>query len=171
MNLPGWQSILNITMRILSFVATLGLVGSFALPWVRLDGFEEPRNGFQVLAMSISPVARYFFNVSPIQTGVLVGGTLFMLALALRVSMQYARRKTSMFATAGVFALSLTVTYGVPGADVYDAGSPYVGLTLASILSAMLMLHQSLVKFATGLMMRRMWNPVYRTLRMVTGSA
>ena len=170
MTMSGLGTAVNMVMRTLSFIATLVLIGSVALPWLRLDGFDEPSLGLELIAMSVSPMGKYFFSVSPIQTGILVAGPALVLGLAFRVALKYAQRRRAMFTTAAILAASLVMTYGLTGVVAQPSCGPYLGLSLVMILSAVLLVHQALIKFATVLLRRNQWRPVYRTLRIVTGS-
>ena len=169
--MSGLSAAVNVIMRILTFIATLVLIGSLALPWVRLDGFEGPNTGLDLIAMSVSPMGKFFFSVSAVKTGILVAGPVLTLVLAFRVALKYAQRRRAMFATGAILIISFVMTFGLTGVVAHGSGAPYLGLSLVMILSAVLLAHQGLIKLASTLLRRNRWRPVYRTLRVVTGSA
>ena len=157
-------------MRLVAFAATLAIMGAFFLPWARLDGMSEASSGAELVALVASPTIDYLFAVSTLQASVLVGGPALLIVSASVVMAKYARRKTAPFATCLVFASSVSVIYGAPDLTASNEVGAYVGLSLIVALSAILLVHQALIKLGGNLLRRRRLTTVYRAISVLTGS-
>ena len=172
MSLPqvSLQELATFTMRLVAFAATLVIMGAFFLPWARLDGMSEASSGAELVALVVSPTVNYLFAVSTLQAVVLVGCPVLLILSATMVMAKYARRKTAPFATCLVFATSVSVIYGAPDLTASNEVGAYVGLSLIVALSAVLLIHQALIKLRGTLLHRRKLPTVYQVLSVLTGS-
>ncbi len=114
--LAHWRLMVALRLRsrpvwLLSFAASLGIVGAFFLPWLRLEGTPDSRNGAELLALAVSPSVNYLAEVSEIQLWVLIGCPALAIVAALIVVWQYGQRKTALFATSCVLAAALVAMY------------------------------------------------------------
>ena len=157
-------------MRLLTFAAALAIMGAFFLPWTRLDGMSQASSGAEIVALVVSPTVNYLFAVSTLQAAVLVGCPALLIVSAAIVMAKYARRKTAPFATCLVFASSVSVIYGAPDLTASTESGAYVGLSLIVALSAVLLIHQALIKLRENLYHRRRLPAVYQALSVLTGS-
>ena len=164
------RELATFTMRLVAFAATLAIMGAFFLPWARLDGMNEASSGAELVALVVSPTANYLFAVSTLQAVVLVGCPALLILSATMVMAKYARRKTAPFATCLVFASSVSVAYGAPDLTASNELGAYVGLSLIVVLSAVLLVHQALIKLRGNLYHRRRLPTVYQALSVLTGS-
>ena len=153
-------------MRLVAFVVTLGVIGAFFLPWVRLDGMSDVHSGAALPILVISPMVEYLFAVAPVQTGVLIGCPVIMVLFAINVAAAYARRRTAIPATGVVLVAVNAIIYGT--GDLVD--EVYFGLSTIVGLSVALLVHQLLIKLQTKLLKERKVPSVYRSLSIVTGS-
>ena len=166
----NWQWSATLTMRVVSFALTIAVIGAFFLPWIQLDGMREADTGLELIAITISPLFKYLYSVDLVQTGVIIGCPTLMLLLAVWVSVKYAQRTTAPLATSVLLASSVAIMYGAPNLVDGGQGRPFLGLSLILLLSAILLLHQSLIKFGALLQRKRQWQPVYRAISVITGS-
>ena len=157
-------------MRLVAFAATLAIMGAFFLPWARLDGMNEASSGAELVTLVASPTIDYLFAVSTLQASVLVGGPALLIVSASVVMAKYARRKTAPFATCLVFASSMSIIYGAPDLTASNEVGAYVGLSLIVALSAVLLIHQALIKLRGNLLRRGKLPTVYRAISILTGS-
>ena len=157
-------------MRLVAFAATLVMIGAFFLPWLRLDGAADARSGAELMTLVISPTVNYLFEVSPVQSGMLIGCPTLIILAAIIVMAKYGRRKTAPLATSAIFASSIAIIYATPDLTANDDPSVYIGLSLVVVLSGVLLLHQALIKLSTRLYRRRRLPTVYRALSIMTGS-
>ncbi len=164
------RELATFTMRLVAFAAALAIMGAFFLPWARLDGMNEASSGAELVALVVSPTANYLFAVSTLQAVVLVGCPALLILSATMVMTKYARRKTAPFATCLVFASSVSVAYGAPDLTASNELGAYVGLSLIVVLSAVLLVHQALIKLRENLYHRRRLPTVYQALSVLTGS-
>ena len=164
------RELATFTMRLVAFAATLAIMGAFFLPWARLDGMNEASSGAELVALVVSPTANYLFAVSTLQAVVLVGCPALLILSATMVMAKYAQRKTAPFATCLVFASSVSVAYGAPDLTASNELGAYVGLSLIVVLSAVLLVHQALIKLRENLYHRRRLPTVYQALSVLTGS-
>ena len=172
MSLPqvSLRELATFTMRLVAFAATLVIMGAFFLPWARLDGMSDASSGAELVALVVSPTVSYLFAVSTLQAVVLVGCPVLLILSATMVMAKYARRKTAPFATCLVFATSVSVIYGAPDLTASNEVGAYVGLSLIVALSAVLLIHQALIKLRGTLLHRRKLPTVYQVLSVLTGS-
>jgi len=154
-------------MRLAAVAVALGIVGAFFLPWMRLDGVSRASSGAELFALVASPTAGYLFAVSALQAVILIGGPVLLLAAAVLVMAKYGQRKTAPLATCIVVALALALTHGTPDLTV---GRPHLGLSLVTVLSIVLLVHQVLIRLCTDLYARNRLLSLYRALSVATGS-
>ena len=157
-------------MRLVAFAATLVIIGAFFLPWVRLDGTTDSRSGAELMTLVISPTVDYLFEVSPVQSGVLIGCPTLIILAAIIVMANYGRRKTAILATSAILASSMALMYATLDLTANDEPRVYMGLSVVVVLSGVLLLHQVLIKLSTKLYLRRRLPIVYRALSILTGS-
>ena len=148
--LAHWRLMVALRLRsrpvwLLSFAASLGIVGAFFLPWLRLEGTPDSRNGAELLALAVSPSVNYLAEVSEIQLWVLIGCPALAIVAALIVVGQYGQRKTALFATSCVLAAALVAMYA-PSYLVSNEPRAYVGLSAVAYLSGALLLLQIAIK-------------------------
>ncbi len=157
-------------MRLITYLATLAIMGAFFLPWTRLDGMSQASSGAELIVLAVSPSFNYLVAVSTLQTAVLIGCPALLISSATFVSVKYARRQTAPLATCLVFASSVSVTYGTPDLTTSSGFGTLVGLTLIVVLSAVLLIHQGLIKLRGKLYDRRKLPTAYQALSVITGS-
>ena len=87
---PDKREVATFVMRLLGFAVTLAVIGTFFLPWLRLDGAAEARSGVALPTIAATPMVEYLFAVAPAQAGVLVGCPVVMFVFAVRVALAYA---------------------------------------------------------------------------------
>lgn len=156
-------------MRLLFFAAALGVIGTYFLPWLKLDGPAGAYSGAELIALAVSPQWQYFNSVNPLQAVVLVGAPLAMLLFAIIVISKYVRRKRTPFATVMMLAAGLALIFGT-GELVDGRLTPFAGLLLAMLLAAILLLHQGLISAQIELWERRKFQSIYRALGVITGA-
>ena len=101
---PNVREYVTLLIRLVTFAATLALLGAFFLPWVRLDGMSQPVSAAEIVAIVVSPTLNYLVAVSTLQAVVLVGCSGLMIVSAIVVLMKYGRRQTAVLATSVVLA-------------------------------------------------------------------
>ena len=143
---------------------------SVFLPWVRLDGMSQASSGAELVSIVVSPTVTYFFAMSRFQAGVLVGCPVFLIVAATVVMAKYGQRRTAPLATCVVFASALSIVYGAPDLTASDGSGTRVGLSLIVVLSAALLIHQTLIKVCGQLYHGRRLPNVYQVLSVLTGS-
>ena len=166
----SWREGATFAVRLLAFVVTLAIIGAFFLPWVKLDGVQEIYSGAELTALAVSPMRDYIYQVAPIQTAVLIGCPPVMMLFATVVAVKYARRRTALLATAVVLACAVAIIYGARELVADSEPNAYLGLSLIVVLTAVLLVHQGLIKVRTKLWKTRKAPVLYRALSVVTGS-
>ena len=160
---------LTLAMRLLFFAAVLGVIGTFFLPWLKLDGPSGAYSGAELIALVVSPQWQYFNSVNSVQAAVLVGAPLAMLGFAILVISKYVRRKRTPFAAVMMLAAGIALIFVT--SELVDGNlTPFAGLLLAMVLAAVLLLHQGLISAQTELWERRKFQSVYRVLGVITGA-
>ena len=157
-------------MRSVAFAATLVLIGAFFLPWLRLDGAIDGRSGAELMTLVISPTVNYLFEVSYVESGVLIGCPTLIILSSIIVMAKYGRRKTAPLATSAILASSIAIIYGTPDLTANDDPRVHMGLLVVVVLSGVLLFHQALIKLRTKLYRWRRLPIVYRALSILTGS-
>ena len=166
---PDKREVATFVMRLLGFAVTLAVIGTFFLPWLRLDGAAEARSGVALPTIAATPMVEYLFAVAPAQAGVLVGCPVVMFVFAVRVALAYARRRTAVASTVIVLAAALALVYGTRAiADSHDPIQS--GLVGVISLSVVLLVHQLLIKLSRRLLESRRFPALYRGLTTVTGT-
>ena len=66
--------IATVAVRQLTILMALGLLASFWLPWVHLDGQQTPSTGIGLVATLGAPSWDYMMSVSLASAGALIGG-------------------------------------------------------------------------------------------------
>ena len=160
----------TLAMRLVSFAATLTIMGTFFLPWTSIDGMSRTSSGAELAVLLVTPTFNYLVAVSAIQAVILIGCPVLLIVSATMVMVKYARRKTAPLPTCLVFASSVLVTYGAPDLTRDSEFGAYVGLSLIVVLSATLLIHQSLITLRGNLYHRRKLPKVYQALSVLTGS-
>ena len=166
----SWTEGLTLLMRLLTFVVALMLGGAFFLPWIRLDGEGEAHSGAELISLLLTPDVQYLYAISPVQTGVLIGCTVLTILATVLVVFRYSRRKSAILATMVVLASCIAIIYATGDLAANTGARTYIGLTGTIGLSAILLIHQSLIKLRTRLYQRRKLPSVYRVLGVATGS-
>ena len=168
--LQNWRELVTLIMRLVAFAATLVIIGAFFLPWLRLDGTTDGLSGAELMTLVISPTVDYLFEVSPVQSGVLIGCPILIIIAAIIVMAKYGRRKTAPLATSAILVSSIAIIYATPDLAANDDPRVYMGLSVIVVLSGVLLLHQALIKLRTKLYRRHRLPIVYRALSILTGS-
>ena len=166
----SWRESTTFAMRLVAFAVSLAIMGAFLLPWVKLDGESDVRTGTGLMTLAISPARDYLTMVAPIQTVVLIACPVAMLIFAIILAAKYAQRKTALFATAAILASAIAIIYGARGLIDGSGFNAEVGLSLIVILSALLLVHQALIKIRARLRIKRKLPAVQRALFIITGS-
>ena len=169
-SLQNWRELATLIMRLVAFAVTLVMLGAFFLPWLRLDGTTDSRSGAELITLVISPTVDYLFEVSIVQSGVLIGCPTLIILAAIIVMAKYGRRKTAILATSAILASSIAIIYATPDLTTNDEPRVYMGLSVVVVLSGVLLLHQVLIKLGTKLYRRRRLPIVYGALSVLTGS-
>ena len=165
-----WRELTTFVIRLLAFAATLAVMGACFLPWVRLDGTGQARSGIELVTVVLSPTISYLYAVSPLQTGVLVACSALAIASAVIVMSRYGRRQTALLATCIVLVASLLVTYATPDLVAGEGAKAHAGALAVITISAVLLLHQGLIKLRKRLYVKRKFPGLYATLSVITGS-
>ena len=160
--------LVTVAMRLLSFSVALAVTGTFFLPWLKLDGLSEVYSGADLMVLSISPWRDYFFSVNPLETGLLIGTPMAMLLFTIIAISKYVQGKPTPIATTIVLASALALIFGTKELVASDI-PPYPGLLLATVLAAILFLHQALILLQAKLWQKRKFPVIYRALGVVTG--
>ena len=159
---------ITLGFRILYFLASLGLLGTFFLPWLRLDGFEGTDSAITLMALVASPWAEYFYSVDQISAVMLMGVPIAMLVFACGMVSKYARGRSSPFATCMALVLALALVWGTK--DLTASGpNPYFGLQLAIAILCFLSLHQLAMLIQARLFKMKKFPRTYRFLSIATG--
>ena len=162
---PERREIATIAVRLTAFVVTLAVIGALFLPWVTLDGVDG-HIGAELPVLAFTPLGKYFFAVAPVQTSLLIVCPVIVGLFAVIVAFAYAQRRTMIWATVILLVATNLVLYGT-GDIVVSTG---FGLVLIVVLSALLLVHQLLIKLRGQLFKRRIMSVLYRGLSVVTGS-
>ena len=157
-------------IRLMLFAVSLSIIGAFFLPWVKIDGVQQAHSGVGLTALFVSPMVNYLFVIAPIQTGVLLGCPPVMFVFAAAIASKYAQRKTAIISTVVVLASAIAIIFGTRGLLATDQPVAHIGLSLISVLCAVLLVHQGLIKLRTKLEQRQRFPSVHRTLSIITGS-
>ena len=155
-------------MRILFFAAALGLLGTFFLPWLKLDGLTGIDSGVTLMALVVSPLAAYFFSIEPLQATLIMGAPLAMMVFAIFTVSKYARGKAALFSTFMVLASALALVLGAQDLIANDL-MPYSGLQLTIVLSVLLVTHQLAMLVQAKLYQKKKFPKAYRVLSIATG--
>ena len=150
------------------FVAALALLGTFLLPWLLLDGFEEVRSGIEILTLLATPWANYLYSISAPQTWVLIGAPVALLAASIQLINKYSKHKQTPCAAALALAAVLVLMFGASEL-IASPVRLYLGLRLALVLTLFLTVHQ-LALLVQGWLWREKKAPrVYRALSAFCG--
>ena len=167
----NWQNIASWMVRLVTFGSTMLLIGVVFLPWLRLDGINDASTGAELTALVASPMVKYLFLVSPIETAVMIVCPVLAMALAVRIAMRYAKRRTALYSTIGLLTAAIAVTVGTFKLTSAVAPDPYVGLDLILCLSALLLAHQVVIKLRRAILSPK-WMPEFvgPAMCIITGS-
>ena len=58
----------TLAVRIVTYMAALGMFGAFFLPWIHLDGHDSSHTGAELLTVFLSPEFTYLNSVSQLQS-------------------------------------------------------------------------------------------------------
>lgn len=157
-------------VRVLTFAASLGILGCFWLPWVRVDGVREASTGAELMVLVATPSLDYLWAASPVSAGVLVGGPAAVLLFGLLTAARYAGRRTAIFATMAILVVAAGLPHVAKG--LLSGGEPRyeAGLVLIIALAGLLLAQQLLIKATTALRRKRKFPAVHRTLTVATGA-
>ena len=164
------HEVLTLLMRLFTYVAALMIGGAVFLPWMRLDGESEAHSGAELIGLLFTPSVQYLYAVSPVQTVVLVGCPILVVLSTFLVIFKYSQRKSAILATLVILASCIAIIYVTRDLADNAGDRTYVGLTGTISLSAVLLVHQGLIKLRTRLYQGRKLPIVHRVLGVVTGS-
>lgn len=164
------REIATLGARSFFFIAAMGILGGFWLPWVQIDGMKEPSTGIQLMVLAVTPSLDYLRSASPISAGCLIVGPLGILLLSVWVIVRYVQRRTAIFPTVAVLVVAVGIPRVASGLLVQGVAGYGVGLQLIIVVGWLLLAHQCLIKVSTALRTRRKFPVLYRTLAAATGS-
>lgn len=159
------REIATLVIRLTFFALTLVPLAALLMPWVTLDGTGETHSGIATLALAASSFSIYLYDVDPLQAATLTMGPAIIVVLAMVVSYYYHRRKSIYWAPPMMLGISIFVAWGTTDLVI----STHAGLITVMGASALLVLHQILIRVQVAMQRRRMMPNVYRTLAVATG--
>ena len=133
-------------VRLLSFLAALGMFGTLFLPWVQLDGHDAPSTGVQLITTILSPEFAYLTAVSQYQAWIVVGCPFVIFVAIAIVAMKKYQREPSPVAECLILLLAGVLAYfpmalTAPNADMFYPG------VFALVAIAAILLAQDLLAF------------------------
>lgn len=159
---------ITLGIRIVSFAMSLGILGAFLLPWVKLDGIPDAVSGVGIISLIASPTGKYLYLISPVETVILIGAPIVILLAGLWLTSKYAQRRPAKVATVIVLACAGVLPYTL--SNLLGTPNRQTGLELVVVFAAILLVQQVLIALATVLSERRKLPHLHRVLRVVTGS-
>lgn len=166
-DIPG---IVTLIIRLSFFVAALALVGTYFLPWARLDGMVESQSGAEITSIAVTPTAQYLIAVNTVQTVLLVGCPIIAVLLSLLTLSNYARGEIYLFPIVVVLVVSIVFRIFTSDLIASDAGALGLGNLLCIVLSVGLLSHHLIIKLHTRLYVNRKFPSLFRKLYFLTGS-
>ncbi len=163
--------IATVAVRQLTILMALGLLASFWLPWVHLDGQQTPSTGIGLVATLGAPSWDYMMSVSLASAGALIGGPVVIGLFGIIVLARYARRRTAIFSTVVLAGVSIGLPFGASGLLAYSMPASLIGLRLIAGLAVLLLLHQVLIKVYFQLHSKHKFQRLQQALATATGIA
>ena len=127
-------------VRLLSFLAALGMFGTLFLPWIQLDGHDAPSSGVQLITTILSPEFAYLTAVSQYQAWIVVGCPFVIFVAIAIVAMKKYQREPSPVAECLILILAGVLAYvpmalTAPNAEMFYPGV-FALVTIAAVLLA-----------------------------------
>lgn len=160
------RELVTLIVRLTAFLVTLIPLVAMMLPWVTLDGIDEPVSGVGAVALLLPSMREYLFAVAPLQAAVVTLGPIVVALLAIFISNRYRRRKSVFWAPPAMLAVALGIAYGAT--DLVTGTEQ--GLTIVMVVSTLLTLHQVAIRVQVALQRKLMMPAVYRVLTVATGT-
>ena len=160
------QQAVTFIIRLLAFAAALVPLLALLLPWVMMDGTRDILSGVGLVALLASPMREYLYQVNPLQAALLTIGPALIAILAIITSHSYYRRNSIFWAPLMTLAIAMAIVY--VAVDLVSA--IYEGLVAVIAISALLILHQALIRVQVTLRRKRKLRKVADILAVATGS-
>ncbi len=151
--------------RLFWLAVALAVMGAWFLPWIRLDGESQGSSGAGLVVIVVSPAVEYLFEVSQLQTAILIGGSALFIVSA-TMMMKYVRWTTAPVATCLALGSSLGVVYGAPDLTTKSE----FGVLLTVVLASVLITHHVLIQVQRTLYRLHKLPMVYQSLAVLTGT-
>ena len=158
-------------MRLFTYVVALMIGGAVFLPWMRLDGESEAHSGAELIGLLFTPNVQYLYAVSPVQSCCASRlpniGSLGYFPSDFQIQ---STEECHPLATLVILASCIAIIYATRDLAANAGDRTYIGLTGTISLSAVLLVHQGLIKLRTKLHQGRKLPIVHRVLGVITGS-
>ena len=160
------QQAVTFIIRLLAFAVALVPLLALLLPWVMMDGTRDILSGVGLVALLASPMREYLYQVDPLQAALLTVGPALIAILAIITGHSYYRRNSIFWAPLMTLAIAMAIVY--VAVDLVSA--IYEGLVAVIAISALLILHQALIRVQVTLRRKRKLRKVADILAVATGS-
>ena len=103
--------VVTVSVRLVAFCVTLIPFGAMFLPWVTLDGSGDIRSGVTSIALLVSPVRGYLFEVDPIQATIVTIGPVAVVLLTIVMGSRYYNRRSTPWTPLLLLVTALVIIY------------------------------------------------------------
>ena len=160
----------TLAVRLITYLAALGMFGTMFLPWITLDGHESPASGAELATIFIDPGFTYLNAVSQSQALFLVAGPAVIFIATIAVAVRKHARQASPVAPVVVILVAVAMGY-VP-ADLIDPTAERfaVGIFAVVAISAVLLAQDLLAIIRTRFRVVDRAPKVDQVLGIVSGS-
>ena len=165
MNQTKNREIATFVVRLAFFALTIVPLAAFLMPWATLDGTGETHTGISIVALLVSPINTYLYEVNLLQAATLTIGSVLIGLLAMVISYSYHWRKSIYWGPPAMLAIAIAVAHGTP--DMVNA--THVGLVTVMAVAVLLILHQTTIRIQVALRRKQKLPTVYRSLAIATG--
>ena len=159
------QQIATLVVRLSAFAVTLVPLLALLLPWVMMDGNRDILSGIGLVALLVSPMREYLYQVDALQAALLTIGPVLIAILAIATSHSYYQRKSIFWAPLMMLAISMAIVY-IAG-DLIS--TIYEGLVVVIAVAILLILHQALIRIQVTLRRKRKLLKISDILAVATG--
>ena len=153
------------TVRLVAFAVTMVPLVSLLLPWITLDGSARAYTGVTCIALLVSPIREYLFEVDPVQAALVTIGPVLIAFISIVTSSYYYRRESIVWAPPALLAVALAMVFLTPDLviGIHD------GLRLVTAVAILLILHQGAIRLQVASRRRRKLYWVSGPLAVATG--
>ena len=159
------RRVVTVSVRLIAFAVTIVPLAALFLPWITLDGSERIHTGVTCVALLVSPIREYLYEVDPVQAAIVTLSPVLVVLLSIVTGNRYSKRRAIFWAPPAILVVALAITYLTASlvSDVHE------GPRLVALAAIALTLHQAAIRLQVATRRNRKLSWASGPLAVATG--